>query len=91
MGEVVPAGATIIAGRRTPPLFGLGLVDAVPDAIFLQLAESQRVNTPQTAGVANIVFNPILGRMAVGKFGLKAQVPSLRVFSADAYLNEMLQ
>ena len=27
--------------------------------------------------------------MAVGKFGHKAQVPSLKHFAADAYLNEM--
>jgi len=32
VGEVVPAEATIVAGRRSTPLFGLGLVDAVPDA-----------------------------------------------------------
>ena len=31
VGEVVPPQATIVAGRRTTPLFGLGLVGAVPD------------------------------------------------------------
>ena len=33
--------ATIVAGRRTTPLFGLGLVDAVPDATFVALARLQ--------------------------------------------------
>ena len=28
------AGATIYAGRLTTPLFGLGLVDAMPDSFF---------------------------------------------------------
>ena len=29
--EVVPPEATVVASRRTTPLFGLGLVDATPD------------------------------------------------------------
>src|ERR1700737_2971600 len=36
--EHVPAQATIRTGRRTTPLFGLGLVDAVPDNYFQLLA-----------------------------------------------------
>jgi hypothetical protein len=31
VGETVPPQATIVAGRRTTPLFGLGLVNAVPE------------------------------------------------------------
>ena len=31
LAEIVPPEATITASRRTTPLFGLGLVDAVPD------------------------------------------------------------
>src|SRR5438477_11233045 len=34
VAELVPPEATIVAGRRTTPLFGLGLVDAVPDSTF---------------------------------------------------------
>lgn len=30
-GEAVPDEATIVSKRRSPPIFGLGLVDAVPD------------------------------------------------------------
>ncbi|HMC23717.1 MAG TPA: di-heme oxidoredictase family protein, partial [Thermoanaerobaculia bacterium] len=42
-----------------------------------------------TAGRVSMVSDPLHGITAVGKFGWKAQVPSLMVFSADAYLNEM--
>src|SRR5262245_55621049 len=55
VGEQVPPEATIVAGRRTTPLFGLGLVDAVPDAAFLALARAQKFFQPSTAGRANIV------------------------------------
>jgi CxxC motif-containing protein (DUF1111 family) len=89
VGEVVPPQATIVAGRRTTPLFGLGLVDAVPDVALVALARRQARCQPETAGRPNIVTNVVTGRAAVGKFGWKAQVPTLLQFSGDAYLNEM--
>lgn len=89
LGEVVPASATIVAGRRTQPLFGLGLVDAVPDEKFFKLARKQAEKNPSIAGRPNVVTNLVTGLPAVGKFGWKGQVPNLLVFSADAYLNEM--
>src|SRR5262245_62743921 len=88
-GEVVPAEATIVAGRRATPLFGLGLVDAVPDEELTALAQKQAHQRPETAGRPNVVTDVTTGRPAVGKFGWKSQVPNLRAFSADAYLNEM--
>jgi len=87
--EVVPAEATIVASRRTTPLFGLGLVDATPDKTFLAIALIQAIFNPSTAGKPSIVTDPITHQPALGKFGWKAQVPSLFVFSGDAYLNEM--
>jgi CxxC motif-containing protein (DUF1111 family) len=81
VGEVVPPEATIVTGRKTTPLFGLGLVDAVPDSTFENLATK--------SGKVNLVLDPVSGTRKIGKFGWKAQVSSLFVFSGDAYLNEM--
>jgi CxxC motif-containing protein (DUF1111 family) len=87
--EEVPAAATITAGRRTTPLFGLGLVDAVPDAGFRALAIREALRTPATAGRPNVVVDATTGKRRVGRFGWKSQVPSLFHFAGDAYLNEM--
>src|SRR6185503_10119890 len=87
--ETVPAAATIVTKRRTTPLFGLGLVDAVPDADFIALAVKQAARGDGTAGRVSIVADVVHGGTAVGKFGWKAQVPNLMQFSADAYFNEM--
>ena len=87
--ETVPPDANVILHRRTTPLFGLGLVDAVPDSTFVALAATEAANDPATAGRVNIVDDLVHGGTAVGKFGWKAQVPNLAQFSADAYLNEM--
>lgn len=89
IAEIIPAEATVRAGRVTTPLFGLGLVDAVPDDYFVKIAAFQAAVTPQTAGKPNMVLEISTGQMRVGRFGWKAQVPTLFQFSGDAYLNEM--
>ncbi len=89
IAEVVPPEATIVASRRTTPLFGLGLVDNVPDAAFKLIAALERFDPDGTAGVVSMVPDLTTGKQAVGKFGWKAQNPNLHQFSGDAYLNEM--
>jgi CxxC motif-containing protein (DUF1111 family) len=88
-GETVPPNANPVALRRSNPLFGLGLVDATPDATFLQLAATQAAQSPATAGVAALVVDADTGRTVVGKLGWKAQNATLHEFAGDAYLNEM--
>jgi CxxC motif-containing protein (DUF1111 family) len=85
----VPAEAKINIKRKTTPLFGLGLVDNVPDGVFIAIAKLQKQITPETAGRPNLVMNLATGRPAVGKFGWKSQNPTLFQFSGDAYVNEM--
>ena len=46
VGEVVPPEANVVAHRRTTPLFGLGLVDAVPDQ-FLRISPSSSKTSPR--------------------------------------------
>ncbi|MGZ7032751.1 MAG: di-heme oxidoredictase family protein [Thermoanaerobaculia bacterium] len=87
--ETVPASATIRTSRRTTPLFGLGLVDAVPDNTFRFLAAVESQYGSGIAGKVHMVDDPVHGGKSVGKFGWKAQVPNLMTFSGDAYLNEM--
>jgi CxxC motif-containing protein (DUF1111 family) len=88
-GEQTPAEATVSVVRRSQSLFGLGYVDAVPDEVWFGIAEEQRLADEATAGRVHLVFDRSAGTVVVGKFGWKAQVPSLFVFSGDALLNEM--
>lgn len=87
--ESVPATATIVVQRRSTPLFGLGLVDATPDADFIALAAAQAAARGRVAGRVNLVDNLRAGMQTVGKFGWKAQVPTLIQFAGDAYVNEL--
>ena len=89
VGEVVPRHANVVARRRTTPLFGLGLVEAIPDDLLLSIAAEQQFRFPQVAGRASLVIDPSSTDMRVGRFGWKAQHASLFTFGGDAYLNEV--
>jgi CxxC motif-containing protein (DUF1111 family) len=89
VGEVVPSVANVITLRRTNPLFGLGLVDAVPDESLQQLATLEQAMTPATAGRALVVPDVFSGEPRVGRFGWKCQIATVLTFSGNAFLNEM--
>jgi CxxC motif-containing protein (DUF1111 family) len=72
----VPSGANVTSVRNALQLYGAGEIDSIPDAAILALAEGQ-------SGRPNIVN----GR--VGRFGWKADTPSLRQFVGDAFRNEL--
>ena len=88
-GETVPAQANRVSGRRTTPLFGLGLVDAVPESTFGYVAQIEQKIWPDEAGRVATVHDIARNGDAVGRFGWKNQVPTLHQFAGDAYLNEM--
>ena len=76
-------GATIFAGRLTTPLFGLGLVDSLPDSRFDTLASREPaairglVNRVSTALANPADASQSNGATRVGRFGWKAGVPNL--------------
>jgi CxxC motif-containing protein (DUF1111 family) len=89
VGEVVPPEANVVTGRRVNPLFGLGLVDAVPDESLKNLAQFEQDFTPETAGRVNVVTDVASGQPVVGRFGWKCQIGTVLTFAANAYQNEM--
>ena len=87
--EVLPPERDVTTERKTTPLFGLGLVDAVPDGVLAGIAALQQRITPNLAGRVHRVIDAATGAPRAGRFGWKAQQASLFTFSGDAYLNEM--
>lgn len=86
--EVVPATANVVAFRRPIPLFGAGLVEAIPDSAILALV-NQAGKPPGVEGRAHLVTDPGTGTVRVGRFGWKAVFATLRAFAAGAYRDEM--
>jgi CxxC motif-containing protein (DUF1111 family) len=85
--EVIPPQANIVAKRMTTPLFGAGLIEAIPDSTILFNVFIRRPDG--ISGRASIITDVASGRTRVGRFGWKAQQATLLAFAGDAYLNEM--
>jgi len=85
----LPPDVNVVARRMPIPLFGAGLVEAIPDDTLLALADPTDRNGDGVAGRASIVTDLATGERRVGRFGWKAQVATLLTFSGDAYRNEM--
>jgi CxxC motif-containing protein (DUF1111 family) len=94
--EHEPADANIHnVGRRSLPLFGLGLVDAMPDLFFDLIVALEPASTRGTVLRRASDFpdsrDPAqgIGIKRVARFGIKDQQTNLVSFAGDAYLNEM--
>jgi CxxC motif-containing protein (DUF1111 family) len=85
----LPDEAVIIARRIPIPLFGAGLVEAIPDEALLALADPEDANGDGISGRAASIRDIATGDQRVGRFGWKSQHATLLAFGADAYRNEM--
>ena len=86
---LIPDDVNVIARRAPIPLFGAGLVEAIPDEALLALEDPDDRNRDGVSGRAAIVVDVATGERRVGRFGWKAQHATLLAFGADAYRNEM--
>lgn len=86
---VIPIEANVIARRAPIPLFGGGLVEAVPDETLIALEDPFDRDGDGISGRAAIIVDKATGQSRVGRFGWKAQIATLLTFSGDAYTNEM--
>jgi CxxC motif-containing protein (DUF1111 family) len=85
--ERVPQQADVVIRRESTPLYGMGLMEAIPDAALRQAAA--RPKPDGVRGRAAEVVDVTTGQKRVGRFGWKAQQATLLAFAGDAYLNEM--
>ena len=86
---VVPAEANVFARRVPIPLFGAGLVEAIPDETIRALEDPNDRDRDGVSGRAALVTDVATKERRVGRFGWKSQHATLLAFGADAYRNEM--
>ncbi len=79
--------AVMISLRNTPALFGLGYLDAVSEADILALAALQK--QAGYHGRPNYVTDAATGQRKLGRFGWKANQPSISQQVAAAHLGDM--
>ena len=83
-----PVGDTTMTSLRiAQPIHGLGLLEAIPEADILAIAERQRALGFN--GRANRVRDDIARKESLGRFGWKANQPSLAQQIAAAYAGDL--
>jgi CxxC motif-containing protein (DUF1111 family) len=80
---------TLLSARIAPPMIGLGLLEAIPEAAILANADPEDSNGDGISGRANQVWDRAQQRTVLGRFGWKAGQPTLNQQNADAFANDM--
>ena len=75
--------------RIPPPIFGVGLLEAIPASTLKALADPEDQNKDSISGRVNRVWNFEKQQMDVGRFGLKANSANLISQTATAYAHDM--
>ena len=93
--ERLPLGA-VVSLRLPPPVFGVGLMEAIPDATIIARADPDDVDGDGISGRVNWVrpneyalTNGTSAGLRVGRFGRKAQTSSLLEQTVEAYHQDM--
>ena len=84
-----PAEGLMISPRVAPQMIGLGLLEAIPAADILALADEGDSNGDGISGRPQIVPSVEFGAPMLGRFGLKAGEPTIREQSAAAFAGDM--
>lgn len=80
---------TMLSPRIAPQMIGLGLLEAIPAADILALADPDDRDGDGISGRAQIVPSVEQGTPMLGRFGLKAGSPTVREQSAAAFAGDM--
>ena len=75
--------------RVAPFVFGVGLLEAIRESDILALADENDADQNGVSGKPNYVWNVQTQSFEVGRFGWKANTPTLLQQLAAAYVNDM--
>ncbi|MGH1357027.1 MAG: di-heme oxidoredictase family protein, partial [Thalassovita sp.] len=80
---------TMISPRLGPSLLGMGLIDAIRAQDILAQSDPYDANNDGISGRANIVLSQETGKPMLGRYGWKAETPTLREQVADAFAHDI--
>ncbi|WP_295485553.1 di-heme oxidoredictase family protein [uncultured Pseudomonas sp.] len=80
---------TRFSARIAPPMIGLGLLEAIPEAAILANEDPQDRNGDGIRGRANRVWDDAQGKTVVGRFGWKAGQPNVNQQNVHALAGDM--
>ena len=80
---------TVFSPRVASSVFGVGLLEAVPESQLLELEDPADANGDGVSGRANRVWNALTRQAVVGRIGWKANQPDVAHQTAAAFSAEM--
>jgi CxxC motif-containing protein (DUF1111 family) len=79
----------LLSPRLAPPVFGLGLLQNIPEATILSFADENDTDGDGISGKVNYVYNSFTQQRELGRFGLKANTSNILLQVASAYHQDM--
>jgi CxxC motif-containing protein (DUF1111 family) len=79
----------LISARVAPAMIGMGLLEAIPESRLNELADPDDADGDGVSGRVNHVYDVAAGAAAVGRFGWKAEQPSVRQQAAGAFIGDL--
>ena len=78
-----------VSPRIAPAVIGMGLLEAIPEATILALSDPNDDDGDGISGRPNYVWDIRKGEAVLGRFGWKANQPTLEQQSAGAFLGDI--
>lgn len=83
------AADTKLSPRVAPAVFGSGLLEAIPEQQILERNDPEDADKNGISGRPNYVWDPLVGRAVLGRFGWKLNQPDIAHQTAAAFSSEM--
>ena len=78
-----------ISPRVSPATIGMGLLEAIPEERVLSLADPSDADNDGISGRPNYVWDVRRGQLSLGRFGWKANQPTVKQQAAGAFLGDI--
>ena len=79
----------MLSPRIAPSIVGMGLLEAVPESAILARADPEDSDGDGVSGRPNMVWDVRSGELALGRFGWKANQPTVEQQTAGAFLGDI--
>ena len=80
---------TLISPRVAPAIVGMGLLEAIPETDILSAADPDDMDGDGISGRTNTVWDERNDAVSLGRFGWKANVPTVEQQTAGAFLGDL--
>jgi CxxC motif-containing protein (DUF1111 family) len=79
----------LTSSRMAPVMIGLGLLEAIPESALHALEDPDDRDGDGISGRLNLVWDHVAGSLRVGRFGWKAEQPSILQQTAGAFIEDI--